>query len=134
MLYGYCRSANGNKESLEKQIEWVKSKGASEKDIYIDIGSGLDPNRVEMNKLLENIKEGDIIFSEDINRITRSKDGLEKIIEFAKTKRVKFILGDEIIDGINGVDKAIEGVLAVLNEFEKYQQDIENSAIDNIEE
>lgn len=133
MLYGYCRS-NGNKESLEKQIEWLKDKGVKEENIYKDTGSGIDPNRVELNKLFENVKKGDTIFSKDINRITRSHNGLEKIIEFAKTKHIKFILGNEIIDGIDGIDKAIEGVAAVLNEFEKYQQNIENSDIDNIEE
>ncbi|NFO71332.1 recombinase family protein [Clostridium botulinum] len=125
MLYGYCRSANDNKKSIEKQIEWVKSKGVNEKDVYIDIGSGLDTNRRELNKLLDSVKEGDLIFSNNINRVTRSTKGLEEIIEFAKEKHVKFILGDEIIDGINGVDKSIEGISAVLNVFAEYEKNIE---------
>ncbi|MFV3012005.1 recombinase family protein [Clostridium botulinum] len=134
MIYGYCRSANGNKENLEKQIEWVKSEGASEKDIYIDIGSGLNTNRVELNKLLDNVKEGDTIFSKDISRITRSTKGLEEIIKFAKEKRVRFVLGDHFIDGINKIDKGIEGISAILSAFREYEQSIENSYIDNIEE
>ncbi|MDS1004747.1 recombinase family protein [Clostridium sporogenes] len=125
MLYGYCRSANDNKKSIEKQIEWVKSKGVNEKDVYIDIGSGIDANRVEFNKLLENIKEGDIVFSKDINRITRSAKGLEEIIEFAKNEHIKFVLGDKIIDGINGVDKVVEGMSAILSVFAEYEQSIE---------
>lgn len=125
MLYGYCRSANGNKESIEKQIEWLKNKGVKEKDTYIDNGSGLDENRIELNKLFENVKEGDTIFSEDINRITRSSKGLEEIIKLSKNKHVKFVLGDKIIDGINGVDKVVEGISAVFNVFTEYEQSIE---------
>lgn len=125
MLYGYCRSANGNKESIKKQFEWLKNKGVKEKNTYIDNGSALDENRIELNKLFENVKEGDTIFSKDINRITRNNKGLEEIIELAKNKHVKFVLGDKIIDGINGVDKVVEGMSAVFNVFTEYEQRIE---------
>ncbi|MBY6898786.1 recombinase family protein [Clostridium botulinum] len=132
MLYGYCRSANGNKESLEKQIEWLKDKGVKTENIYEDVASGLNTNRVELNKLLENIKKGDTIFSKDISRITRDVKGLEKIIEFAKNNNVKFVLGEHVIDDINGVDKDVEGMSAVLSVLAEYEQSIND--IDNIEE
>ncbi|ACA46484.1 recombinase family protein [Clostridium botulinum] len=133
MIYGYCRTANDNKKSIENQIGWIKSKGVNEKDIYIDIGSALE-NGAELNKLLDSIQEGDTIFSKDINRITRSHKGLEKIIEFAKTKRVKFVLGDKIIDGINGVDIGVEAISAMISTLKEYEEIIENSYIDNMEE
>ncbi|MBN3403391.1 recombinase family protein [Clostridium botulinum] len=132
MLYGYCRSANGNKESLEKQIEWLKDKGVKIENIYEDVASGLNTNRVQFNKLLENIKKGDTIFSKDIEKITRDVKELEKIIEFAKTKRVKFVLGEHVINGINGVDKGVEGISAVFSTLKEYEQSI-SSDIDNIE-
>lgn len=134
MLYGYCRSGNLNNKSLEKQIKWLKDKGVKEENIYKDNGSGIDANRVELNKLLDIVQEGDTIFSKDINRLTRSHKGLEKIIEFAKIKRVKFVLGDHVIDGINGVDKGVEGISAVLSVLKDYEESIENADIDNIEE
>ncbi|NFD30395.1 resolvase [Clostridium botulinum] len=107
MIYGYCRSGNSNNRSLENQIEWIKS------------------NRVELNKLLDIVQEGDTIFSKDINRLTRSHKGLEKIIEFAKTKRVKFVLANEIIDGINGVNKGIEAISAMISTLKEYEESIE---------
>ncbi|EJP6471345.1 recombinase family protein [Clostridium botulinum] len=134
MIYGYCRSGNLNNKSLENQIEWIKSNGVEEKNIYKDTGSANDTNRVELNKLLNIVQEGDTIFCKEINRLTRSHKGLEKIIEFAKEKHVKFILGDEIIDGINGVAKGVEGISAVLSVLKNYEESIENSDIDNIEE
>ena len=76
MVYGYCRSANDNKKSIEQQIEWVKIKGVKEENIYKDTGSGLNTNRVELNKLLDSVKEGDTILAKDINRITRNSKGL----------------------------------------------------------
>ncbi len=71
------------------------------------------------------MKEEDSIFSKDINRITRDVKGLEKIIEFAKNNHVKFVLGEHVIDGINGVDKGVEGISAVLSVFAEYEQNIE---------
>ncbi|HIG0360370.1 TPA: recombinase family protein [Clostridium sporogenes] len=136
MVYGYCRSANDNKKSIEQQIEWVKIKGVKEENIYKDTGSGLNTNRVELNKLLDSVKEGDTILAKDINRITRNSKGLEEIIKLAKEKQVKFILGKHVIDGINGVDIGTEGVAAVLSTSIDILREFEESLvdIDNIEE
>jgi len=120
MLYGYVRSASGDK--TQTQLEWLKNKGVQE--VYIDIGSGLDKNRIELNKLLESVKEGDTIFSKGIDRVTRDTKGLEEIIEFAKTKRVKFVLGDNVIDGINGVDPVAEGMSAILSVLRDHEDKI----------
>ncbi|ABS41649.1 recombinase family protein [Clostridium botulinum] len=132
MLYGYCRSGNLNSKSLENQIEWVKSNGVEEENIYKDTGSANDTNRVELNKLFDIVQEGDTIFCKDINRLTRSHKGLEKIIEFAKTKRVKFVLansiidGLKIIDGIEGVDIGVEAISAMISTLKEYEESIEN--------
>ncbi|MBO0571836.1 recombinase family protein [Clostridium botulinum] len=138
MIYGYCRSGNLNNKSLENQIEWVKSKGVKEENIYKDTGSGIDLNRVELNKLLDNVKEGDIIFSKDISRITRNSKGLEEIIKLAKEKQVKFALGEHVIDGIRGVDKGVEGIAAIISSsvdsLRGYEENIIDGDIDNIEE
>lgn len=136
MLYGYCRSANRNKDSLKKQVEWLKNKGVKSENIYEDVASGLNTNRVELNKLLENIEEGDTIFSEDINRITRSSKGLEQIIKLAKEKQVKFVLGEHVINGINGVDIGTEGVAGIVSTLVDISREFEESLddIDNIEE
>ena len=124
MVYGYCRSANDNKKSIEQQIEWVKIKGVKEENIYKDTGSGLNTNRVELNKLLDSVKEGDTILAKDINRITRNSKGLEDI------------LGNHVIDGINGVDAGTEGVAAVLSTSIDMLREFEDSLvdIDDIEE
>ncbi|ASN68315.1 hypothetical protein 10S11_53 [uncultured Caudovirales phage] len=113
--YGYARSSN--EDGIKRQIEWLKDKGV--KEVYIDKNA-----KVELNKLLNILKEGDTLITRGIDRITRDIKGLEEIIEFAKNKRVKFVLGDKIIDGINGVDPSIERMSAVLNTFKECEDKI----------
>lgn len=49
-IYGYCTSPKRNITGMENQVQWLKSKGVKEENIYKDIASELDKNRIEFNK------------------------------------------------------------------------------------
>ena len=73
MVYGYCRcSTNEKKQDINRQRKELKEMGATDNSIYMEYESGTKINRVELNKLLEIVKQGDIIVVTEISRITRS--------------------------------------------------------------
>ena len=73
MVYGYCRcSTNEKKQDINRQRKELKEMGATDNSIYMEYESGTKINRIELNKLLEIVKQGDIIVVTEISRITRS--------------------------------------------------------------
>ena len=73
MNYGYARcSTNELKQDIDRQkIELIK-QGVAEENIYFEYESGTKIDRVEFNRLLETIDEGDTIIATEVSRITRS--------------------------------------------------------------
>ena len=62
---GYCRvSAHNQTDSLENQEEYLRSytnaKGVILDEVFTDIGSGMDYNRGNFNKILELVEAGEI--------------------------------------------------------------------------
>lgn len=80
-IYGYIRvssESQKNNFSLENQKEKLKKLGVLPENIFEDVGSGLDYNRVNFTSLLEKAQKGDVIYVDKIDRFGRSmREGLE---------------------------------------------------------
>ena len=73
MNYGYARcSTNELKQDIDRQKRELIKQGVSEENIYFEYESGTKIDRVEFNRLLEAIDEGDTIIATEVSRITRS--------------------------------------------------------------
>ena len=73
MNYGYARcSTNELKQDIDRQKRELIKKGVAEENIYFEYESGTKIDRVEFNRLLETIDEGDTIIATEVSRITRS--------------------------------------------------------------
>ena len=64
-VIGYCRvSTSKQKESLDNQIQYLRdytnAKGIILEDVYTDIGSGINYNRKNFNKILEEVENQEI--------------------------------------------------------------------------
>lgn len=104
--YGYARcSTNEAKQDIERQIRELMQQGVSRKHIYLEYESGTKTDRVEWNRLIEKLQEGDAIISLEVSRITRSTKQLLDIIELVKTRHLKLsIVGSIAVNCTSGED------------------------------
>lgn len=115
MVYGYARcSTNEDLQDITRQVRELKQQGATDETIYMEYESGTKINRAELAKLLNVVKEGDTIYATEVSRITRSTKQLCDIIELAKEKQIKLVLGTFIVDCSKELDPMTEGMLKLM--------------------
>ncbi len=125
MVYGYARcSTNDTKQDIDRQKRELEKQGVKKENIYWEYESGTKEDRVELQKLLRVIQEGDTIISTEVSRITRSTKQLCEIIEFAKNKKIKLILGSFIVDCTKDLDPMTEGMLKMMGVFAELERNI----------
>lgn len=126
MIYGYCRcSTNENKQDITRQERDLKALGVTDKNnIYKEYESGTKLNRIELQRLLDKVKEGDTIVSTEVSRITRSTKQLCEIIEFAKNKHIKLVLGTFVVDCTKDLDPMTEGMLKMMGVFSELERNM----------
>lgn len=55
-IYGYARcSTNEDKQDIDRQKRELKSAGVPEENIYLEYGSGIKTDRVQLNRLLDTV-------------------------------------------------------------------------------
>lgn len=124
MIYGYARcSTDEEKQDIDRQIRELKKMGASDDTIYFEYISGSKIKRPQLQRLLNNIAEGDTICCTEVSRITRSTAQFCDIIGIAKDKKLKLALGSMVLDCTQGNDdaatKAMLMMWAVFAEMER---------------
>lgn len=128
MIYGYARcSTNETKQDVERQIRDLRNHGAEE--IYHEYESGMKLNRPELSKLLSRLEPGDTIVTTEVSRITRSLKQLCSIIDYAKEKRLRLVIGNFVIDCTGEIDHMTEAMLQMMGVFAQLER---NMAIDRI--
>lgn len=125
MIYGYARcSTNEKEQDIHRQIRELKRQGATDKTIYLEYESGTKANRAELLKLLDAVKSGDTVLSTEVSRITRSTKQLCDIIELAKQKQIKLILGSFVVDCSKELDPMTEGMLKMMGVFAELERNM----------
>lgn len=117
----YCRVASKNRVEIKKQKEILKNY-CNENNyeiykIYIDNGySGLDDNRPNYNKLLNDLKKNmfDTIIVRDMSRLGRSIIKLEKVIKLLENNNCNLICLNEDINSKNAVGKILLRCISLL--------------------
>lgn len=117
----YCRAASKNRIEIKKQKEILKNY-CNENNyeiykIYIDNGySGLDDNRPNYNKLLNDLKKNmfDTIIVRDMSRLGRSIIKLEKVIKLLENNNCNLICLNEDINSKNAVGKILLRCISLL--------------------
>lgn len=130
MIYGYGRcSTNELLQDISRQIRELKQHGATDTTIFLEYESGMKENRAELQKLLNIIQEGDTIVATEVSRITRSTKQLCEIIELAKSKQIKLILGNFIVDCSRELDPMTEGMLKMMGVFSELERNITSQRV-----
>lgn len=125
MIYGYARcSTNEKQQDVNRQVRELKRQGATDETIYKEYESGTKADRAELNKLLKVVVPGDTILATEVSRITRSTKQLCEIIEFAKEKHIKLVLGSFVVDCSKELDPMTEGMLKMMGVFSELERNI----------
>lgn len=125
MIYGYARcSTNEKMQDINRQVRELKQQGATDTTIYLEYESGMKADRAELNKLLNIVQSGDTIISTEVSRITRSTKQLCDIIELAKNKHIKLVLGNFVVDCSKELDPMTEGMLKMMGVFSELERNI----------
>lgn len=77
-IYGYARISR-EVQDLTRQLKALTSAGVEPQNIFKDIGSGKDFNRIEYQKLVnQTLKAGDTLYITSIDRLGRDMKAIER--------------------------------------------------------
>jgi len=107
----------------------LKNMGAATENIYHEYESGAKQNRPEYAKLIARVSEGDTIVATEVSRLTRSLRQLCDLIELAKAKNLRLVIGKFVIDCSGQVDHMTEAMLQMMGVFSELER---NMAIDRV--
>ena len=116
MIFGYARVSK-NDQNLDIQLEILKNYGCNE--IYQEKISGIKNNRLELNKLLDRLREGDKIVVQRLDRLGRRMTKLIELINKFKEKEIEFVSLENNIDTNNPVGMLLFNVCAAFSEMER---------------
>ena len=95
-----------------------------EKIFLQNMKAGTKEDRIELQRLLNTVNEGDTIISTEVSRITRSTKQLCEIVQFAKDNKIKLILGTFIVDCTKELEPMTEGMLKMMGVFAELERNI----------
>lgn len=116
MKIGYVRVST-KEQNPASQEELMKSLGVDK--IYIDRMSGKDTDRPELQKMMNYVREDDVVIVESISRFARNIKDLLDLTEQLTDKRVQFISQKEKIDTSTPAGKFMLTVFGAVAELER---------------
>lgn len=121
MIYGYARvSTIGQKKdgnSLEEQEKVLRENGAMK--LYVDAFTGTKIERPEFQKLLKEVKAGDIIIATKLDRVSRSaSQGIALVDELISKGVTMHILNMGVMNN-TPTGKLIRNIMFSFAEFER---------------
>ena len=158
MIYGYCRIST-SKQNIERQVRNIEREYPNAK-IIKEVYTGTKIDRIEFNKLLKIVKQGDTIVFDSVSRMSRNAEegfrlyeelfnkGIELVFikeQHINTSTYKKALNnniemtntnvDFILDGINKYLMALakEQIILAFAQAEKEVQDLHQRTKEGIE-
>ena len=126
--YGYARcSTNESRQDIDRQKRELIAFGIRQEHIFWEYESGTKNDRVQLNRLMEIVKEGDSITSLEVSRLTRSTQKLCEIIQEIQEKKIKLVIaGSLTVDCSPGkeIDPLTKGMLMMRGVFAELEHDV----------
>ncbi|OHR72173.1 resolvase [Bacillus sp. HMSC76G11] len=115
-VIGYARVST-KEQRLDIQIDKLNTYGVDK--IFKEKFSGGSADRVELNKALDYLREGDTLVVYKIDRLARSTFDLHKIVRDLQERGIGLVFIKENIDFTNSAGKLMFTMLGAIAEFER---------------
>jgi DNA invertase Pin-like site-specific DNA recombinase len=115
-VFGYARVSTLD-QNLDSQKDELLKYGCSK--IFFEKASGKNILRPELNKLLDSLRENDVVVIYKLDRLARSLKDLIELVGLIDSKKVDFV---SLTDGINtgsAVGKLMFHLVGAFAEFER---------------
>lgn len=128
--YGYCRcSTNESKQDVDRQRRELKKLSIKDENIYWEYVSGSKDKKIEWLKLLSKVSANDSIACTEVSRLTRSTKQLCEIIEIAKEKRIKLIIGTFVVDCTGEIEPMTQGMILMWGVFAEMEKSLTSQRV-----
>ena len=116
MIIGYARVSTDD-QSLDGQLDALKAAGAER--IFADKITGTARSRPELDRLLDQLRQGDVITVTKYDRLARSLRDLLDIVDAIQARGAGFRSLAEDIDTITPAGRLVFHVFASIAQFER---------------
>lgn len=115
-VIGYARVSSVG-QSLDVQLDQLKAMGVDK--VFAEKASGADAKRVELAKLIDYVREGDVVVACKLDRLARSTKHLLEIVDQLKAKGVALKVLNIDLDTSTPTGKLMLTMLAGIATFER---------------
>ncbi|CAM4141197.1 recombinase family protein [Flavobacterium weaverense] len=115
-IFGYARVSTLD-QKLDAQNDALKKYGCDK--IFVEKASGKNLERPQLTKLLEGLREKDIVVIYKLDRLGRSLKDLIEIVNLLASKNVDFISISDGIDTSTAIGKLMFHLVGAFAEFER---------------
>jgi DNA invertase Pin-like site-specific DNA recombinase len=116
MKRGYARVSTQDQD-LERQLYALREAGCGV--IYQEKQSGGRRNRLELDRMLREMEEGDVVVIQKLDRIGRSLQHLLELVEEFKRRKVSFISLSEGFDTTTAHGLLFFSIVGAMAEYER---------------
>jgi len=117
MLVGYARVSTED-QSLNRQLDQLKEFGCTK--IFKEKISGIKTNRIQLEKMIEQLREGDIIVINELARLSRSTKELFSLIDIIEKKGANIkSIKENWVDTTTPQGKFMFTIFAGISQFER---------------
>ena len=118
MIVKYMRVSTVKQDTGRQDLQLDKL-GINFDKVYEDKMTGKTKERPALNKMIVELKSGDVVYCESISRLGRSLKDLIEIIEQLVNKGVRVVIAKEGIDTDNTTYKLLLGIFGAVAEMER---------------
>ncbi|MBH0030264.1 recombinase family protein [Pseudoalteromonas sp. SWYJZ98] len=115
-IFGYARVSTKDQD-LSVQLEKLNEHGVDR--IYSEKLSGKNTNRPELEKMIEQLRDGDTVVITKIDRLARNMRDFQNIVHELTESGVTLKILDQNIDTSSAQDKLFMDMLAMFADFER---------------
>ena len=113
---GYIRISTTDQNTARQEV-LMKELGAEQ--VFIDRMSGKNTDRPELKRMMNFVREGDVVIVESISRFARNTKDLLELVDQLTEKQVEFISKKEAIDTTTPTGKFMLTVFGAVAELER---------------
>lgn len=130
MIVKYMRVST-KKQDTGRQDFQLDKLGIDFDKSYVDKMTGKTKERPELNKMIVQVKNGDIVYCESLSRLGRNLKDIIDIVEQLQNKGVRVIIVKEGIDTDTSTYKLLLGIFGAVAEMER--ETIQERVLEGVE-